>query len=92
MGIHLGINFNAMFGKIKLNQVVKYILDLVLIIYGIYSFIKLDFIKHITGTYGFSINDGNIIINILRYLSLVMMLGIIVKFIDNFVKNRRNEK
>ena len=57
--------------------------------YGIYSFIKLDIIKHIKGDYGFSMNDGNIIINILRYLGLITMFSITVKFIDKLIKNRR---
>lgn len=92
MGLHLGITFDAMFGKIKLNKTLVYVIDLILLIYGVYSFIKLDIIKHVTGTYGFSITDGNIAINILRYLSIVMMLGIVVKNIDKFVKSRRKNK
>ncbi len=88
LGLHLGINFNAMFNKIKINKIIKIILGIVFIIYGIYSFIKLDILKHITGTYGFSIVEGNIFINILRYFSIVMMLSIIMNFINNKIRSK----
>lgn len=83
LGLHLGINFNAMFNKIKLNKVIKIILSILFIIYGIYSFIKLDILKHITGIYGFSIVEGNILINIIRYFSIIMMIAIIMNCINN---------
>ena len=92
-GLHLGINFTAMFGNIekKINKIVIYIIDIVLIIYGAYSCVKLDILKHITGTYGFSILDGNILINILRYLSIIMILAIITNKLYN-LKRKDNKK
>ena len=84
IGIHLGINFNAMFGKVtKLikNNIVNYILGIIIIMLGIYSSIKVDFIKHVIGEYGFSIKEGNIIIHILEYLSIILMVTIIINFI-----------
>lgn len=95
MGLHLGINFNAMFGKLekKVNKIVIYIIEILLVIYGIYSFIKLDILKHLIGTYGFSVLDGNIIINILRYISLIMMIAIIINKLYSLKrKDNKNER
>lgn len=94
IGIHLGINFNAMFGKItKLikNNIVNYILGIIIIMLGIYSSIKVDFIKHVIGEYGFSIKEGNIIINILEYLSIILMFTIIINFIYKRIGEKKNE-
>jgi hypothetical protein len=67
MSLHLGINFSSMFGLIekKINKIVLILLSLLIIGFGIYSFIDLDFWNHLTGKYGFSIVTGNIIINTL---------------------------
>lgn len=95
VAMHLGINFNAMFGKItKLikNNIVNYILGIIIIALGIYSSIKVDFIKHVIGEYGFSIKEGNIIINILEYLSIVMMITIIINFIYKRIGEKKNER
>ena len=95
IGIHLGINFNAMFGKItKLikNKMVNYILGIIIIMLGIYSFVKVDFIKHVIGEYGFGIKEGNIIINILEYLSIILMFIIIINFIYKRIGDKINER
>jgi hypothetical protein len=67
MSLHLGINFSSMLGLVekKINKIVLILLSLLIIGFGIYSFIDLDFWNHITGKYGFSIVTGNIIINTL---------------------------
>ena len=96
MGLHLGINFNAMYGKISnkiKNKILIYLIDLIIIVIGIYSFISLDILKHITGEFGFSILEGNIIINILKYLSIIMMLAIIMNKIYSYKrKENKNER
>lgn len=95
IGIHLGINFNAMFGKItKLikNNIVNYILGIIIIMLGIYSSIKVDFTKHAIGEYGFGIKEGNIIINILEYLSIILMFTIIINFIYKRIGEKKNER
>lgn len=88
MGLHLGINFNYIMRKInkKLNIIVMYIIEIIVIIYGIYSFIKLDIINHITGFYGFSIIDSNEFINIIRYLSIVLMIALISHNLYKLIK------
>lgn len=91
LGFHLGINFNVMFGKLlkTINNYVCYLIQFVIVIYGIYSFIKLDIGKHITGTYGFSIVSGNIFINILEYLSIILMITFIVNSLYKIIISRR---
>ena len=95
VGMHLGINFNLMFGKItKLinNNIVNYVLSIIIIIFGIYSFIKVDFWNHLIGEYGFSISDGNLIINIIEYLSIIMMITIITNCIYKIIGGKKNER
>lgn len=84
LSMHLGININAVLKNIKLNKIVKYIIETIIIICGIYSFIKLDFIKHLTGEYGFSYNT-NIVLNILEHLNLILMFVIITKYINKLL-------
>ena len=89
LAIHLGINFNSMLGKI--NKVIKSkiivnIIDIVIVVYGIYAFIKLDIIKHLLGTYGFSVLEGNILLNIINYLSIILMISIITDKIYLYIK------
>ena len=95
IGLHLGINFNAIFGKItKLikHNIINYFLGIIIIITGIYSSIKVDLWKHIIGEYGFGITKGNIIINTLAYLSIIMMITIISKFIFEKIGGKKNER
>jgi len=94
MGLHLGINFNAMLGKINIkNKIVKYIIEILIILFGIYSFINIDFIKHITGEFGFSVYDGNIFLNIIKYLSMILTMAIIAnKKYSLRKKENKNER
>ena len=64
------------------------ILLLIFIIYGIYSFIKLDILKHLVGEYSFVLIEGNIVINVIRYLSIAMMIAIVINYLN---KRRKNE-
>ena len=63
------------------NKIVLIIIGIIIIGFGIYSFIDLDFWNHLTGKYGFSIVTGNIIINTLEYLSLIMSITIITNIV-----------
>ena len=86
LGIHLGINLKRMFKKIekKLGKKISYLIYLIIIIYGIYSFIQVDFLNHLTGSYGFSLMTGNILINSMEYLSIILMITVIVHMIYEF--------
>ena len=95
IGIHLGINLTGLFKKIsKLikNKVIFVILEIIIIILGVYSFIKVDFWNHLIGKYGFSIVTGNLFINILEYLSIVLMITIIINFIYIRIGGKKNER
>ena len=95
MGLHIGINIsgiNDKLNKIIKNKIIIYLLQIVLIIYGIYSCDKLDIIKHITGSYGFSMIDGNIIIDLLRYSGIVIMISIVSSYVFKFVKQKNMKK
>jgi hypothetical protein len=76
LSLHLGINFNAMFGKLfnKYSKTVFYIVEGVIIICGIYSFIDLDLITLVSGRFGFSSFDGNPYIIYIEYISVILMI------------------
>lgn len=88
MGLHLGINLNRLFDKLtnKINKYFMMIIEMIIIGLGIYSFIKLDIWKHMIGEYGFSITEGNIIINLLEYLSIILEITIVTHNLYKFIK------
>lgn len=92
MGIHLGINLNTMViglkKKIK-NKMLLCFVGSLIVLYGIYSFLKLDILKHITGFYEFSPVEGTLFINILRYTSISLGISIITYNIYNLIKQQR---
>lgn len=77
LGMHLGITLKKIFKKIP----GKYAVFPAIIICGIYSCIQVDFFTHLTGKSGFSMVNGNILINSLKYLSIVLMIAVIVNLI-----------
>lgn len=81
MSLHLGININSVTERI--NKKVLNIFSIFIIIFGIYSFVKLDIIKHITGEFGFSVMNENLFMNVLQYLSVVLMITVVTNKIYN---------
>ena len=95
MGLHLGINFNSMFGKLFIkikNKIIIYISYLIVIIFGIYSWINLEFWNHLIGRYGFGVVSGNIFINILEFISVVLMITILTNIIYKRIGDNKNER
>ena len=90
LSLHLGINYNAMFGKVtnKFNKNLFNAIQLIIIGCGIYSFIDLKLIKRITGTYGFSKIDGNPYIIFIEYLCVVMMITFIMYNIAKIINKK----
>ncbi|WP_405274087.1 hypothetical protein [Methanobrevibacter sp.] len=76
--MHLGINLTKLFDKIE-NKLIY----VAIIILGIYSMIAVDFWNHLTGNYGFSLVTGNIIINTLEYLCIILMISAITNLAVN---------
>lgn len=74
LGLHLSFNINPLIAKIPYKKAIFPIL----IIFGIYSLIQVDFWNHLTGRYGFSITTGNILINSIYYIGIVLMIIVLV--------------
>ena len=70
LGLHLSTNINPLMAKISYKKIIFPIF----IIFGIYSLIQVDFWNHLTGRYGFSITTGNILINSIYYIGIVLMI------------------
>lgn len=85
LGMHLGVNLTKLFNKIGNN-----LIYIGIIILGVYSLIAVDFWNHLIGNYGFSMVTGNIAINTLEYLFIILMFSVITHLILNFLKNRKN--
>ncbi len=84
LGLHLGINFNAMFGKLSntiKSKLLKVFIFIIIFTFGIYSIIDVELISHLVGTYGFMNSDKFIIIHILEYLSIILLISLSFNFI-----------
>lgn len=88
MGLHLGINLGAMIDKIeeKVGKKALYLVFIVIILFGIYSFVDVDFFNHLIGNYGFSMASGNLIANSLEYLSIVLAIAIVANIAFKKIK------
>ena len=80
LGLHLSINLNALFNKLG-EKKISYALYMIIIICGIYSFFKVDFLNHLLGNSGFGLATGNLFTNSLEYLSIVLMITILANLI-----------
>ena len=80
LGLHLGINLNALFNRLG-EKKISYALYVIIIICGIYSFFKVDFLNHLLGNSGFGLATGNLFTNSLEYLSIVLMITILANLI-----------
>lgn len=77
VGLHLGLNLNVMLIKLQnliKNRVILKIVKVIIIVYGIYSFLKHDILKHITGYYDFAFSNCSFLANIVRYASIVLAI------------------
>lgn len=84
IGVHLGINFNFMFGKvinIIKNKIVLFVLGIITIALGIFASTKLDYWNHIVGRYGFGIKKTNVFINFIEYFLIAFAVTIVINFI-----------
>lgn len=91
LGIHIGLNLSKMIKPINIK--LRYILGIIISIFGIYSFFDINIIKHITGEYGFISSNKSFLINILEYLSIVITISIITNIINKIMrKEYKNER
>ena len=94
LGMHMGLNYEAMFGKIEKkikNKMVILIPKIIIVLLGIYSWIKVDFWKRIIGKYGFSKLDKNLLICVIEYVLIVLMICIIVHFIVKKIEDKKGK-
>ena len=80
LGLHLGINLNTLFNRLG-EKKISYILYGIIIICGIYSFFKVDFLNHLLGNSGFGLATSNLVTNSLEYFSILLMLTILTNLI-----------
>ena len=80
LGLHLGINLNALFNRLG-EKKISYVLYAIIIICGIYSFIKVDFLNHLLGNSGFGLVTNNLVTNSLEYCSIVLMITILTNIL-----------
>ncbi len=85
VSIHLGQNLNKMLYNITIR--VKQVITVIISIFGIISFMDVDYINHITGNIGFATNNTNIFINSLEYLSIILTIALITHLITCRVQN-----
>ena len=96
LGLHLGVFINKLNKKMK-NSVLEYVYYLILIlivIYGVYSFKKLNFISDMFLLNSFKFYDFNEspIIFYLHVISSSLFIGITIYFINNLKLKRKKEK
>ncbi len=96
MSIHLGLHLKTLINKINnkmKNSTLEYLyyfIVLLIIIYGIYSFIKLDFISDMFLLNAFKYYDFSIspIIFYLHVVSASLFISLIIYFINNFIRKK----
>ena len=96
LGLHLGVFINKLNKKMK-NSVLEYVYYLILIlivIYGIYSFKKLNLINDMFLLNSFKFYDFNEspIIFYLHVISSSLFIGLTIYFINNLKLKRKKEK
>ena len=96
LGLHLGVIINQLNKKMK-NSVLEYVYYLILIlivIYGVYSFKKLNLISDMFLLNAFKFYDFNEspIIFYLHVISSSLFIGLTIYFINNLKLKRKKEK
>ena len=96
LGLHLGVFINKLNKKMK-NSVLEYVYYLILIlivIYGVYSFKRLNFISDMFLLNAFKFYDFNEspIIFYLHVVSSSLFIGLVIYFLNNLKLKRKKEK
>ena len=96
VGMHLNILINKLNKKMKDNtfEYVYYLILILLVIYGIYSFIKLNIISDMFLLNAFKYYDFNEspIIFYLHVIASSLLIGLTIHFVSNIKKERKKEK
>ena len=96
LGLHLGVFINKLNKKMKSSilEYVYYLILILIVIYGIYSFKKLNFISDMFLLNAFKFYDFNEspIICYLHVISSSLFIGLTIYFINNVKLKRKKEK
>lgn len=87
LGLHLSFNINILIAKIPYKKIIFPLL----IVFGVYCMVKVDFWNHLIGKYGFGIASGNILINSIYYIGIVLMIIVLVNLDKLVEKNNLNQ-
>ena len=99
MSIHVGLHINVLLNKINKKmknstfEYVYYLILMLLVIYGVYSFIKLNLISDMFLLNAFKYYDYNElpIIFYLHVIASSLFIGLVIYFINNIKINRKKE-
>ncbi len=100
MSIHVGMHISVLINKLNKKmknstfEYVYYLILLILFIYGIYSFIKLDFISDmfLLNAFKYYDYDESFIIFYLHVISSSLFIGLSIYLINNIKNKRKKEK
>ena len=100
MSIHVGLHINVLINKINkkmkdsIFEYVYYLILILLVIYGIYSFIKLNLISDMFLLNAFKYYNYNElpIIFYLHVIASSLFIGLVIYFINNIKINRKKER
>lgn len=85
LGMHIGINFSSMLPNIKKGKIYN-VIAIIIVAFGIYSFISLNIVKYLFGFIGFGV-FGNTIINIIKFISIIASISILTNVLHLKVIN-----
>lgn len=96
VGLHLNVLINKLNKKMKNNtfEYVYYLILIILVIYGIYSFIKLNLISDMFLLNAFKYYDFNesLVIFYLHIITSSLFIGLTINFINTIKIKRKREK
>ena len=99
LSIHLGLHFKMIFSKIskkaknnKILRIVTYIIQALIIIYGIKLMLDNNLADYLIGKSSFAIPTGNIIISFINNFVIIFAIGLIIYSIEKIIKKGGKDK
>ncbi|WP_314720385.1 DUF4405 domain-containing protein [Parvimonas micra] len=100
LSMHLGLHFKMIFAKFKRKiknkrrlKLVILLIEIILVIYGIIVFYKINFVKLLIGEYSFGSFENSFIKSITNNFSILIAISIIMYNIEKLflIKNRKDD-
>lgn len=100
LSIHLGLHFKMIFSKIskkaknnKILRIVTYLIQILVMIYGIKLMIDNSLVDYLIGKSSFAIPSGNIVTSFINNLIIVFSVGLVTYNLEKLlIKNTKNRK